>query len=266
MKHFLFLLMMGSACLIPAKPNGQTDKDALAAKLQNPLANIKALPIQHNIGTGIPGVDGTSYTMSLQPLYTMQFKNFNMVHRGVVGLSYLPGDGNNISSTFGNTDLNYSFYVTPKKAGKVAWGIGPSIDLPVASDARLGTEKWNLGGSFVMVYTNKKWIVDIVLRQTASIAGNSDRNDVNAFVGQTLIAYGLGKGWVVNTYPTITANWNADKGQQWTVPVGGGINKLVFLGGKLPLNLGAQYYHNAVRPDYSAKGEFRLVTTFVFSK
>ncbi|WP_281612985.1 hypothetical protein [Flammeovirga sp. SubArs3] len=240
-------------------------KDELAAKLQNPLANIVALPIQHNIGVGSPNYNGSTYSMSLQPIIANEHKHFNLVHRGVFAMSYLPPTHEK-ESIVGVSDLNYSFFLSPKKVKKLAWGIGPSIDIPTASNEMLGTGKWGAGAAVVMVYQTPKWTFDMVVRQTFSFGGDSQRDDVQNFVCQALAAYGIGNGWVINTFPTITANWSAEKGQQWTVPLGGGFNKLVFLGGKIPMNIGAQYYHNVVRPDHVAKGEFRLITTIVLRK
>ena len=261
-KRYLFILM----CLgVAANVVAQSSQDELAAKLQNPLARIVAMPVQHNIGIGTPGLDGSSYTMLFQPIVAKAYDNFSIIHRGVFGLSYLPASTSSSGNTYGVTDLNYSFYYSPKNESKLSWGIGPSIDMPTASSEMLGNGKWNVGASIVMVYQSPKWTFDMVFRQTTSVAGDSERDDVNLFVGQTLIARSLGKGWVVNTFPTFKANWSAPKGQKWTVPVGGGLNKLVFLG-KLPVNLGVQYYSNVVRPDYAPKSELRFITTFVFAK
>ncbi|WP_052444594.1 hypothetical protein [Flammeovirga sp. OC4] len=240
-------------------------KDELAAKLQNPLANIVALPIQHNVGIGSPAYEGSTYSMSLQPIIANEHKHFNLVHRGVFAVSYLPPTAET-QSVVGVSDLNYSFFLSPKKVTKLAWGVGPSIDMPTASNEMLGTGKWGAGAAFVMVYQTPNWTFDMVVRQTFSFGGDAQRNDVHSFVCQALAAYGLGNGWVINTFPTITANWNAEAGQKWTVPLGGGFNKLVFIGGKIPMNIGAQYYHNVVRPDNAAKGEFRLITTIVLRK
>ncbi|MBB3696823.1 hypothetical protein KMW28_22725 [Flammeovirga yaeyamensis] len=243
----------------------KAQKDELAAKLQNPLANIIALPVQHNFGVGSPVYEGTVYSMSLQPIIANEHKHFNLIHRGVFAVSHLPATAESESIT-GVSDLNYSFFLSPKKTGKLAWGVGPSIDMPTASNDLLGTGKWGAGAAVVMVYQTPKWTFDMVVRQTFSFGGDANRDDVHNFVCQALTAYGIGNGWVVNTFPTITANWNADKGQKWTVPLGGGFNKLVFVGGKVPVNIGAQYYHNVVRPDNAPKGEFRIVTTIVLRK
>jgi len=260
----LLLTFLISTALINV--NAQTEEEKIAQQLQNPLASITSLPIQHNFTNGIPGLESSTYTMSLQPVMAVDYGKFSIVHRGVFGVSYLPKSESGDAHKMGVTDFNYSFFFAPKKKlGKLAWGIGPSLDMPTATDPLLGSGKWSVGGSIVGVYQQNKWTLDMVFRQTMSFAGDEDRGNVSRFVGQTLIAYSLGNGWVVNTYPTITANWNAEKGQKWTIPVGGGINKLVFFG-KMPVNFGAQYYQNVVRPDYAGKSEFRLITTFVFSK
>lgn len=263
MKHVILYL---SFFLLGFVHTSMAQKDELASKLQNPLANIVALPIQNNVSVGSPNYDGSIYTMSLQPIMANEHKHFNLIHRGVIDISHLPATPEGNQSTWGVGDLNYSFFLSPKKSNKLAWGIGPSIDIPTASNPMLGTGKWGAGAALVMVYQTPKWTFDMVMRQTFSIAGDENRADVSSFVWQALAAYGIGNGWVVNTFPTITANWNADKGQKWTIPVGGGINKLVFIGGKVPVNLGVQYYHNVVRPDHAPKGEFRVVTTIVLRK
>lgn len=268
MKRLVKIFFIGLSVVIgnTLSTTAQSNSDELANKLQNPLAKIVALPVQHNISMGSPTYEGAMYTMSLQPIVAREYEKFNMIHRGVINLSYLPTTVNGTGNTPALGDINYSFFIAPKKTGKLAWGVGPSFDLPTATEPMLGSGKWNVGASAVLVYQTKKLTLDVVVRQTNSIAGDSERNNVNRFVAQTLVAYGLGKGWVINTFPTITANWSAEKGQQWTVPVGGGVSKLTFLGGKLPLNVGVQYYHNAVRPDYAPKGELRFLTTFVFGK
>ncbi len=163
------------------------------------------------------------------------------------------------------TDLNYSFYFSSKTAGKIAWGLGPSVTLPTANDNRLGSGKWSAGVSLVAVKQVKRWTFDVVLRQTWSFAGDDERIDVNQFVCSPLIAYGLGKGWMINTFPNITANWDFEEGQQWTVPIGTGMSNVVFLG-KLPMAIAGQYYYNSIRPDLAPDAEFRVTTTFILSK
>ena len=55
-----------------------------------------------------------------------------------------------------------------------------------------------------------------------SFAGDEDRADVNAMTLQPFINYNLPKGWYLTSSPLITANWEADDDNRWTVPIGGG--------------------------------------------
>ena len=262
LKNALFLLVILTNSHVMFS---QSQEERMAQKLINPLANISALPIQHNIGMGSPIFEESTYTMSLQPMIGTEYKKFNLLHRGVLNITYLPSTPSDLGPTTGISDLSYSLLYSPKKIGKVIWGAGPSISMPIASETFLGTGKWSAGASMIFVYQREKWTFDMVLTQTVSFAGDQGRKDVNSLVAQTLVAYNLGKGWMINTFPTIKADWTADKGQQWTMPVGGGINKVAFLG-KLPVSLGAQYYYNAVRPDLAPQGELRFTTTIVFNK
>jgi hypothetical protein len=59
----------------------------------------------------------------------------------------------------------------------------------------------------------------------------------------------------------ITANWNADSGNRWTVPLGGGVGKL-FKIGSLPINSRLEAYYNVEKPD--AGPDWQMVFTFQF--
>ena len=53
--------------------------------------------------------------------------------------------------------------------------------------------------------------------------------------------------WALSTSPEIIANWIAN-GNKWTVPIGGGLSKVVRLG-EQPIKFGlAAYYNSADRP------------------
>lgn len=275
MKRLLCLLCF-ALCAVSSGLHAQ-DAEALAQKLQNPLASISALPIQNNFMFQASQNQETGYALTFQPIHATQHKNFNLIHRAVFNIGYAPGivsglgllpagapENGDVSGTWGISDLNYSFYLTKKEAGRLPWGIGPSITLPIASDNRLGAGKWSAGISGVLVYQFNKWTFDIVVRQTWSFAGDSDRADVSQMVLNPLIAYNLGEGWAISTFPSISANWNFDA-NKWTVPVGGGISKLVFHG-KLPVSYVLQYYYYAARPDLAPNGELRIGATLVFAK
>ena len=60
--------------------------------------------------------------------------------------------------------------------------------------------------------------------------------------------YNLKNGWFLLTDLVITANWEADSGDRWTVPLGGGFGR-VFKIGNQPINARLEAYYNVEHPD-----------------
>ncbi len=75
----------------------------------------------------------------------------------------------------------------------------------------------------------------------------------------------LGDGWYIASTPTITSNWKADSGDKWTVPFGGGVGRL-FRIGKQAVDLKAQAFWNAERPDNGADWSLQVMLKFLFPK
>ena len=62
-----------------------------------------------------------------------------------------------------------------------------------------------------------------------------------------------------------TADWEADSDERWTVPFGGGVGRLVKFG-KQPIDLKAQAFVNAVKPDGAMDWALQLKIKFLFPK
>ena len=82
---------------------------------------------------------------------------------------------------------------------------------------------------------------------------------------QPFVNYNLEDGWYLTSAPIITANWNADSSDQWTVPVGGGFGKIIKVG-KLPINLQLQGFYNIEAPDAAGDWSLRFQFQFLFPK
>jgi hypothetical protein len=86
-----------------------------------------------------------------------------------------------------------------------------------------------------------------MLTNVWSFAGDSDRRGVKQMLLQPFVNHNLPGGWYVNSVPIITADWEADSDDRWTVPLGAGVGKIVRIG-KLPANAQLGGYDNVVRP------------------
>ncbi len=65
---------------------------------------------------------------------------------------------------------------------------------------------------------------------------------------QYFINYNFTGGWYFTSSPAITANWESDSDNRWTVPFGGGFGK-VFRIGQLPVNTSLAAFYNVEKPD-----------------
>ena len=63
----------------------------------------------------------------------------------------------------------------------------------------------------------------------------------------------------------LTANWKADSGQQWTVPMGGGAGKLFKIGNQA-MNTRVEAYANVVKPDGAPDWSLAWTLQFLFPK
>lgn len=132
-------------------------------------------------------------------------------------------------------DLRPTFFFVPKAEGPWTLGFGPTLVLPTASVSRLGSGKWSAGPAAVAVYSKGPWVVGAIVNNVWLFAGDSGRGAVSAFLLQPFINYNLSNGWYLVSSPIVTANWQAANGEQWILPVGGGVGR-VFRVGRQPLN------------------------------
>ena len=158
-----------------------------------------------------------------------------------------------------------TFFISPKKPGKLIWGAGPVFQLPTATNTFLGQGKLGIGHSIVLLTQPGHWTLGILANNVWSVAGSGSRPEVNQFLLQYFINYNLKKGWFITWQPTLTANWEAASGNQWTVPYGGGVGRIMKLGNQ-PVSLTGQFYGNAVHPANTPAWTMRLQIAFLFPK
>jgi len=123
--------------------------------------------------------------------------------------------------------MNPEFFISPRKPGKIIWGVEPALVIPTATDTILGQGKLSLGPSFVALAQPHHWTLGVLTNNVWSVAGTGSRPSVNQFLLQYFINYNMKEGWYVDIAPIITANWEASSGNVWTVPFGGGLGRLM---------------------------------------
>jgi hypothetical protein len=99
-----------------------------------------------------------------------------------------------------------------------------------------------------------------------SFAGDGSRNDVNLTTIRPTVSYHLERGWYLSSSPGIAADWAArDQDNRWLVPIGGGVGKVLTVGGQRVSALVEAYYH-VLSPELGPDWQLRLQLSFLYPK
>lgn len=262
MRKFIYIISLAFfsiSMMAQEKDSGDLEK-----QIQNPVASLISVPFQNNMDFGVGSFDRTKNTLNIQPVWPFSLgENLNLITRTIIPVISQPLGEND--SKFGLGDINMSFFLTSAKPKKAITGYGLALGLPTATDDVLGFGKLTAGPSFLILVQPGSWTLGALVQNTWSVAGKSNRGDVNLLYSQVFATRNLSNGWYVNSAPIITANWEASSGNQWTIPLGIGGGKL-FKWGNTPINMQAGYYYNVVKPDFGADSQFRFQFVLLFPK
>jgi hypothetical protein len=250
--------------------NTSSGTEALQKATQNPVASLISVPVQNNSNFGVNPGYRTQDVLNIQPVIPLSLSsNWNLIIRWIAPIVYQPLPNQPSTPETGASglgDMLPSFFVSPKRPGKLIWGIGPVFQLPTATSPFLGQGKLGLGPSAVALTQPGHWTLGLLVNNVWSVAGSGSRPDVNQFLLQYFINYNLQKGWYITWQPTLTANWEGtDQSGRWTVPFGGGVGRIMKIGYQ-PVSLTAQFYGNAVHPVGTPSWSMRVQIAFLFPK
>ena len=270
-KLMLLLLATLTAPLFLMSTLAHADSAAeMAKKLQDPLANIKALMTDNDINFNT-GKDETSYGFQLQPVYAIPFEDqgFNLVNRAVIPFLGIAPEGqkpilgeplpSGESYAWGLSDSLLQFFFSPRTDDPWKWGIGPMFSLPTRTDDLLKGPGWGAGPIAVLVGGAGNL-------STAFIGGHlwGDVEGFSTSILQPMLFYNIGtEGWTVHYNNIISYNWNADSRNAWTVPLGLGVSKTFALKGGHGIDPLVGVYYNVARPDGAADWAIKWAITWL---
>jgi hypothetical protein len=262
-------VVIGACLLAMAGPvRAQPDQAAeLAKKLANPVASLISVPVQFNSDTYGGANDGASVDrLVVQPVVPFSLnQDWNLITRTIVPILDQKGFRNPALNESGLGDTTLSLFLSPKAptSGGWIWGAGPILLLPTASRDALGTDKWGVGPTGVMLKQSGPWTVGMLAGHLWSVAGNDSRADVSSTTLQPFVSYTSATHTTFGAYTESSYDW---KSKQWQVPLIVQAGQLLKLGPRiLQLSAAAKYW--AASPDDGPRGwGLRLQLTFLFPK
>jgi hypothetical protein len=99
------------------------------------------------------------------------------------------------------------------------------------------------------------------------VSKDANRPDVNQMLLQPFVNYNFADhpGRYLSFSPVITANWEGESGNRWTVPLGLSIGQIMKFG-QQPVNLQVGAYYNVERPEFASRWQARLQVQLLFPK
>jgi hypothetical protein len=271
MRHFcivatLLALVAGTARSQQTQPatvkgaDNEAEAKKLAEESQNPVSSLIAIPFHFDFSGGMGTFERTQFVLSLEPVIPIPLKGaWTLVPRLIAPFVGQPDIARPQGSTWGVGDFNPQIYVAVRLPKGFTVALGPTIVIPTASDALLGSGKLLLGPSAVLVWIGESIVAGVLVNNAWSVAGDRARTNVNAFFLQPFFSLILPRHTFLFTTPQITGNWINNT---WVLPVGAGAGVILKLG--LPAAVSLQSYWNALAPADSPTWTVRFHIAFLF--
>ena len=239
------------------------DQD-LANKLSNPISDLISVPFQFNWDCCYGPSDGGRFTLNIQPVVPIRLNpDWTLIVRTILPLINQEETAPGLGDHFGLGDTIQSFFFSPNpRPGGIIWGAGPAFLWPTATDNTLGSRKWGIGPTFVVLKQQAGWTIGLLANHIWSYAGETD----HPYVSRTFLQPFIGYTWPDTTGLTLntesTYDWHTD---QWTVPLNLTLSHLFKFGmQRVSLQVGGRYY--PVTPSDGPRWGARFAIVLLFPK
>jgi hypothetical protein len=262
---------------LPATAQGQQqDLAEMGKKLANPVSDVWALFTEFdfawNDGDLNGGSDRVSYTTLFQPVMPIKFtENSKLITRPTIPIIWsqpVPGPdgfgGIDFDRKHGLGDILLPLLYSPNEpmkfaGGDIAWGLGPTLGFPTATDTAFKSDQFQAGPGGVFVWKNDHVTLGVFPQYWGGFARTD--SDAPALSRGNLLYfffYNLPNAWQIGTNPTIAYDQKASGGNKWNVPIGITVAKTTKMG-KMPVKFqfGVEY-SVANQDDYGKRWLIKL--------
>lgn len=244
------------------EPGGQ-DSVELAKALANPIANLISVPFKVNWDTGIGPANADRTTVLFQPVIPFEISDdWNLITRTIVPYISAQSPFGVGGTQSGFSDTTQSFFFSPKAptGDGWIWGVGPVFLYPTATNGLLSTGKWGAGLTAIALRAKDGWTTGMLVNHIWSVAGRSDREEVNLTYTQPFVAYTFKTATTLGLTSETTYDW---RGREWTVPVNAYVSQILPIGEQpASITLLGRYY--ADKPDGGPDWGVTVVFTLLF--
>jgi len=240
----------------------EDDPEAVAKKLSNPVSDIVSVPLQFNWVNGNGPDEDLHFVMNLQPVVPFPVsKRWSLIGRWIMPYVSQPAS---LGSATGLGDITASAFFSPRGSKGVLWGAGPVLALPTNSNPALGSGKWSMGPTVVVLKQTGPWTYGMLWNQLWSFSSTSnvDRPEVSRGFFQPFLAHAMHKGVTLTLQSEAVADWTAPSSDTWTIPIIVQVSKVTRFG-PFPFSVAGGLGAFVEKPDGGPEWQLRTVFTLV---
>jgi hypothetical protein len=212
-----------------AAPAAADEAAAMAKKLANPISSLISVPFQNNTDIGIGAYNGSKNTLNIQPVIPITISpKLNVITRIIMPVvtQYNVTGPNTQQSGLSNFTVSAFFSPSKTKSG-VTWGAGPAFLLPTATNDLLGTNRFAIGPTAVILkQTEAGWTFGALANQLWSGSGTVAAYEVNQMYLQPFFNHNWKSGAGVGGSLEWTQVWNTKTTSAYFMPNVSGVTKL----------------------------------------
>jgi hypothetical protein len=241
------------------------DSEAVAKELNNPVSSMVSVPLQFNWDQGVGVNDDLRTTINFQPVIPVELTDdVNLITRFILPYINQPVLVPGGATASGTSDILLSLFLSPAKAGKMIWAVGPVFSLPTTTDPMLGSGKWSAGPTGLVLEQSGPWTVGVLVNHLWSFAdtGDIERTEVNQTFIQPFLAHTSKSALTFNINSEATANWKARNGEEWTIPINFALTRVIKLG-PFPFSVGGGVGYYVETPEGGPEWKLRLIATLI---
>jgi hypothetical protein len=272
--YFNYAVLVVALLLCASAPARAAEDAALAQQARAPTASLMAFYLRYDLITDFHNDSSreTLGTFLIQPVIPFRLFNLNHIARLTVPIIThspkvrLVGDDIDLDTGRPNVTLSPDgaaglsdivlLDVVTFKVPSGRLGVGPLMSIPTATDSSLGSKKWQLGPAGVAILRAGNLQYGGLLQGYFTVAGDRDRDDVNALSLQPFASWSLPGGWGIG-FSEMSFAYDLEKGKWTNLPFGLSLEKLVHLGSR-PARAFIHLEYNFQDDDLAPKWTLRL--------